>query len=49
MYASDGSGKPVTQSSLDSLYGLAGRIAQRLQVYVGELKLADIPGHTQGA
>lgn len=49
MYASDASGEPVTQKSLDSLYGLAGRIAQRLQVFVGELDVADIPGHTTQA
>ena len=49
MYASDASGEPVTQQSLDSLYGLAGRIAQRLQVFVGELDVADIPGHTTEA
>ena len=49
MYASDGTGEPIPQKSLDILYALAGRIAQRLQVYAGELDLADIPGHTKTA
>ena len=49
LYVSDASGKPLTQASLDRLYGLAGRIATRLQLYVGDIELADIPGHTTQA
>lgn len=49
LYVSDASGKPLTQASLDSVYGLAGRIATRLQLYVGDIDLADIPGHTTQA
>jgi len=49
LYVTDASGVPLTQPSLDRLYELAGRIATRLQLYIGDIELADIPGHTTQA
>ena len=43
LYASDSTGKPLSQSSLDGLYGLAGSIADRLRAYVSGKPVATDP------
>jgi hypothetical protein len=47
LYASDATGKPLAQASLDGLYGLAGRIANRLRAYVSGKPVATSPSDTK--
>lgn len=43
LYVSDNSGKPLPQTTLDAMYGLAGAIAQRLQAFVQRMDVDPSP------